>query len=80
MSTPERMATTQPLHRGWLWAVRIAALLCPLIFWAGVARLTIVVNGYFAPPGCSAYSPPDQWPTLAQLPHFSVPDPVFSIT
>ena len=64
MSTPERMATTQPLHRGWLWAVRIAALLCPLIFWAGVARLTIVVNGYFAPPGCSAYSPPDQWPIL----------------
>jgi hypothetical protein len=36
----------------------------PIIFWASVAGLTIKVNGYFAPPGCSAYSPPDQWPIL----------------
>ena len=46
------------------WALGIAALLGPLIFWAAVGRLTIVVNGYFAPPGCLAYSPPDQWPIL----------------
>jgi len=63
MSTPERIAPS-PVTRGQLWAVRIPALLGPLIFWAAVARLTIVVNGYFAPPGCLAYSPPDQWPIL----------------
>jgi hypothetical protein len=45
-----------------LWGVRIAALLGPIVFWAAVARVTIVANGYFAPPGCLAYSPPDQWP------------------
>jgi hypothetical protein len=33
-----------------LWTVRIVALLGPIIFWASVARLTISVNGYFAPP------------------------------
>jgi len=36
----------------------------PIILWASVARLTIKVDGYFAPAGCSAYSPPDQWPIL----------------
>jgi len=61
---PDRISATQPVRPGWLWAVAIAALLGPLIFWAAVARLTIVVNGYFAAPGCLAYRPPDQWPIL----------------
>jgi len=41
MSTPEPMATTQPLHRGWLWAVRIAVLLGPAIFGTYVVMLGI---------------------------------------
>jgi hypothetical protein len=47
-----------------LLAVRVATVLGPLIFWGSVARLTLIVNGYFAPPGCISYRPPDELPIL----------------
>jgi hypothetical protein len=55
--------TVRPLSR----ALMFAAVAGPLIFWGSLLRLMLISNGYFSPPGCLAFNPPDHLPIFGAV-------------